>query len=428
MNYPALILFGSFLVLLLLNFPIAIALGLSGLISLFIFQLGPLTFFASQFQAAFDSYPLLTIPLFILAGNVLGRAGIARRLVAFAKALFGPIRGGLALTTILTGLVLAGMSGSAAADVAAMGFLIGIMTTQGYRTGFAASVVATSGGLGVIVPPSINLILYGVITGTSIPALFLAGVFPGALVALLLGAYTLLASRTQQQNEEAEPWSLRNLANATMDAFWGLIAPFVILGGIYSGIFTATESAAIAVVYALLVDLLIYRELSIRELPALILESGRTTGVVMLIIGGAAIFSWVIQVEGIADTVSDWVLGVSGGDKIIVMLLLNLTLIIAGALMDAVSAIFVFTPILFPIAVGAGIDPIHFGAVLTVNLAIGHITPPVGIGLYLASSIAKMPFQRVIAASFPFFITELVALALVSAIPPISTWLPSVLA
>lgn len=420
------LLFASFAFLLVLNFPVAIALSLSGISVLLFFHLGPLSFPASQMQAAFDSYTLLTIPLFILAGNVLGRAGIARRLVVFANALFGPVPGGLAVTTIITGLLLAGMSGSAAADVAAMGFLIGVMTTQGYRTGFAASVVATSGGLGVIVPPSINLILYGVITGTSIPALFLAGVGPGLIVASLLCGYTLLVASSRRLGGN-ETFSLKKLFSATGDAFWGLIAPLVILGGIYSGIFTPTESAAIAVVYGLAVDLLIYRELTLSELPELLLDAGRTTGVVMLIIGGAAIFSWVIQVQGVAETLSNWVMDVSGGNQMIVLLFLNLTLIVAGALMDAVSAIFVFTPMLFPIAVHAGINPLQFGAILTVNLAIGHITPPVGIGLYLASSIARMPFQNVIVAAFPFFVVEAIALAIISAVPAISTWLPSLL-
>jgi C4-dicarboxylate transporter DctM subunit len=422
----SLALLGGFAAALLLNFPIAVALGLSGLLCILAFGLAPPTFFPQTVAAALDSYTLLTIPLFVLAGSILGRAGIARRLVAFANALFGPLPGGLAIATIVTGIFLAGISGSGTADIAAMGFLIGVMAQAGYPRELAVAVVAASGALGVIIPPSINLILYGVLTDTPIPSLFLAGVAPGLLIGGLMIAYVFWLSRRHGYRGTDERPTLATVARAGRQAFWGLLAPGVILGGIYGGVFTPTEAAGAAVVYALVVDLLVYRELSYRDLPGLLADAGRVTGSVMLIIAGAALFSWVIIIEGIADQIAGGVIALAGGQPLLVLLLTNIVLLVAGALMDAISAILVFVPILAPIVKAAGIDPIHFGALVTVNLAMGHLTPPIGVGLYLAASIGGVPFHRAVVAALPLFLIELLVVLLVVLVPAMAIWLPRV--
>ena len=329
-------LLGCFSISLLLNFPIAIALGLSGLVCILAFGLAPPTFFPQTINAALDSYTLLTIPLFILAGSILGRAGIARRLVEFANALFGPLPGGLAVATIVTGIFLAGISGSGTADIAALGFLIGVMAHAGYPKEMAVAVVATSGALGVIIPPSINLILYGVLTDTSIPALFFSGVVPGLLIGVLLIVYVVWTSRRHGYQGTQERPTVGGIVRAGRRAFWGLIAPLVILGGIYGGVFTPTEAAGVAVVYALAVDLFVYREMRYSDLPKLLSDAGQVTGSVMLIIAGAALFSWVIIIEGIADDAARGVLAIAGGNPLLVLLLVNVILLVAGALMDAI--------------------------------------------------------------------------------------------
>lgn len=420
----SLTLLGCFAATLLLNFPIAIALGLSGLVCILVFGLAPPTFFPQTVAAALDSYTLLTIPLFVLAGSILGRAGIARRLVEFANALFGPLPGGLAIATIVTGIFLAGISGSGTADIAAMGFLIGVMAQVGYPRELAVAVVATSGALGVIIPPSINLILYGVLTDTPIPSLFLAGVLPGLLIGILLISYVFWISRRNGYRGTEERPTVRGVARALRRAFLGLLAPGVILGGIYGGVFTPTEAAGVAVVYALAVDLLVYREMRYADLPELFADAGRVTGSVMLIIAGAALFSWVIIIEGIAEDIAGGVLAAAGGNALLVLLLANAVLLVAGALMDAISAIFVFVPILAPIVKAAGVDPVHFGALLTVNLAMGHLTPPIGVGLYLAASIGGVPFHRAVVAAFPLFLIELLVLLLIVLVPGLALWLP----
>lgn len=417
-------LLGCFAASLLLNFPIAIALGLSGLICILAFGLAPPTLFPQTVAAALDSYTLLTIPLFVLAGSILGRAGIARRLVEFANAVFGPLPGGLAIATIVTGIFLAGISGSGTADIAAMGFLIGVMAQVGYPRELAVAVVAASGALGVIIPPSINLILYGVLTDTPIPSLFLAGVVPGLLIGVLLIAYVVWLSRRHGYRGTEERPTIRGVARAGRRAFWGLLAPGVVLGGIYGGVFTPTEAAGVAVVYALAVDLLVYRELRYGDLPGLLADAGRVTGSVMLIIAGAALFSWVIIIEGIAEQIAGGVLALAGGNALLVLLLANIVLLVAGGLMDAISTIFVFVPILAPVIKAAGIDPVHFGALVTVNLAMGHLTPPIGVGLYLAASIGGVPFHRAVMAALPLFLIELAVLLLLAFIPAMATWLP----
>jgi C4-dicarboxylate transporter DctM subunit len=417
-------LLGSFAGCLLLNFPIAIALGLAGLTCILAFGLAPPTFFPQTVAAALDSYTLLTIPLFILAGSILGRAGIARRLVEFAHALFGPLPGGLAIATIVTGIFLAGISGSGTADIAAMGFLIGVMAQAGYPRELAVAVVAASGALGVVIPPSINLILYGVLTDTPIPALFFAGIIPGLLIGVLMIGYVHWLSRRHGYRGTDERPTLRGVGRALRRAVWGLVAPAVILGGIYGGVFTPTEAAGVAVVYALAVDLLVYREMRYGDLPGLLAEAGRVTGSVMLIIAGAALFSWVIIIEGVAEQIAGGVLAVAGGNALLVLLLVNVVLLVAGALMDAISAIFVFVPILAPVVKAAGVDPVHFGALVTVNLAMGHLTPPIGVGLYLAASIGGVPFHRAVVAALPLFLIELGVLTLVALVPELATWLP----
>lgn len=424
---PGTLAFALFFLFLLVNFPVSISLGLATLITIVIHDIVPLTIIPYQFSGAIDSFPLLAIPLFILAGNMLGRTGIASRLVNLASAFFGDLPGGLAITTIVAGAMLGAMSGSNAAAIAALSFLIGAMAQAGYPRKFGVAVVAAGCTFGVVIPPSINLIVYGVLTSTSIPKLFAAGVLPGILLAVVLSSYVYFVSHREGYRGVKVERTWKSLGTAFKEAFWGLLAPIIILGGIYGGIFTATEAAAVAVAYVFLIDRLVYRQIKLSDYPQLLWESGLTTGVVMLIIGTAAVFSWILMTQGMASAVTNALMAVSGGNKIVLLLLINLVFIVAGAFIDPVSAIYLLVPLFFPAVTAAGVDPIHFGAIMTVNLSMAHLTPPVGIGLYLASQVGKVPFAEAARSALPFVACETAVIFIVTFVPWLSLYLPSLI-
>lgn len=416
-----------FFVFLLANFPIAVSLGLAGLVVFAWFQLGPFQTLPMIFSGAVSSFTLLAIPLFIVAGSMISRTGIASRLIHLAQVMVGGLPGGLAITVIVAGAFLGALSGSNVAAIAALGFLIGAMHRVGYPIGFACATVAAGCTFGVVIPPSINLILYGVISNSSIPALFAAGIGPGLLLVLVLSIYVYLVAKYRKYPIAKVERSWPIFWRALRSAFWGLMAPVIILGGIYSGAFTATEAAAVAVAYVFLVDRFIYREMTWREYPYLMLESGVTTGVVMLILAMASILSYVLMIDGTALTVRDWLVAVSGGSMVVMLLLVNVILVFAGMFLDPVSAIYLLVPLFLPAIKAVGVDVVHFGAIMTVNLSMAHITPPVGLALYLASQLAGIPFTQAARAAVPFVVCEVIVLLMVTFIPAVSLFFVRVL-
>lgn len=429
MDIPSsgLLAFVLFFVFLFANFPISISLGLAGLSVFAIFQLGPFQTLPMIFSGAISSFTLLAIPLFVVAGAMLSKTGVASRLITLAQVIVGDLPGGLAITVVVAGAFLGALSGSNIAAIAALGFLIGAMHKVGYPIGFATATVAAGCTFGVVIPPSINLILYGVIANASIPQLFAAGIGPGLTLVIVLSIYIYLVAKHRRYPIVAVERSWPIFWRSLREASWGLLAPVIVLGGIYAGVFTATEAAAVMVAYVFLIDRFIYREMKWREYPYLMLESGVTTGVVMLILAMASILSYVLMLDGTALLVRDWLVDVSGGNMVIMLLLVNVILVFAGMFLDPVSAIYLLVPLFLPAIQAVGVDTIHFGAIMTVNLSMAHITPPVGLALYLASQIAGIPFTQAARAAIPFVICEIIVLLLVTFIPAISLGFVSLL-
>lgn len=424
----SIILFATFAVLLLLGAPVAVALGLAGLVTVWAFDLAPLVFLPQILFGAAHSWSLLAIPFFILAGNILARGEIARRLTALARALVGGVRGGLGYVTVAASIFFAGLSGSGPADVAALGaFLYPALRAGGYRRPYASALLAAGGGIGIIIPPSIALVIYGVLAETSIPKLFMAGVFPGLLVGLSLAAVVLLESRRRQGEARREDARTVSVGRALQEALWGLGAPVIILGGIYGGVFTPTEAAAVAVAYGLFVGLFVYRDIGWRELPEVFWQSAKASAVVMTIVVMASVFAWVLTDQGIAEDAAAR-LGVFQESRAAFLLAANAVILVAGCFLDAISIFYIFVPILLPMAKAAGVDLVHLGVILTVNLAIGQITPPVGVNLLVASGVTGESLKGVARAAVPFVAAEVAALFIVTFWPPLSLWLPWLLA
>lgn len=425
---PAVIGLFIFFVLLALNFPVFAAIGLAGLAAFVVFEAGPLSVVPYVFSGSLDSFPLLATPLFIIAGNMITRTGIATKLVRVAELIVGPLPGGLALTVLITGAVLASMSGSNIATVAALSFLVQPMAERGYPRAFAVACVAAGCTFGVVIPPSIGFIIYGVVTETSIPKLFAAGVGPGMVMLTILGSYVLLVSwHRGYAGTTLEPRTMANFIDAVRDAFWGLMAPAIILGGIYSGIFTATEAAAVAVVYLFIVDRLVYRTIKLRQLPDVLFDSGRTIGVIVLIIATSAVYGWVMQTQGLATRLHDAVLAASGGNAVLILLFFNVILLVVGAFLEPIAAMYLLVPLFKPTLQAIGFDLVHFGAVLTVNLSMAHLTPPVGVGLYLASQLGGVPFAKAARYAIPFVLLEFLIVLIVTYVKPIAMFLPSLI-
>jgi C4-dicarboxylate transporter DctM subunit len=423
-----LVLFGLFFVFILLEFPIALCLGLSSVLTLIIFNLMPLDtvpFVAQQMFSAADSFSLLAIPLFIITGTLLGRSGISQRLINLANALVGRWKIGLAMVAIIVSIFFAGISGSGPADTAALGLiLIPALVTRGYPKDFSAALMAAGGGIGIIIPPSIALIVYGVVADASVSQLFIAGIIPGMMVGLSIAAYCYWKFRKDENIQPEE--NTIPLGKAFKEAVWGLMAPVVILGGIYSGIFTPTEAAAVAVAYALLVDRFIYKELSWKQVREIFNQSGVTSASVLFIIACASLFAWILNSQGIASGIAATLLEYVG-NKYVLLLIINIILLIAGCFMDAISIFYILLPIFMPICYHFGINPVHFGIIMTVNLAVGQITPPVGVNLFVASSISKVPVKELAKSVFPLIMAETAVLLLITYIPALSTWLPQLL-
>jgi C4-dicarboxylate transporter DctM subunit len=422
----ALVLFGVALVLALLNIPIAVALGGAAIVTIWVFGLAPLDAVPSLAYSSIAKFTILAVPYFIIAGYLLERSGIAERLIALADQLVGGLKGGLAYVTIVVSVFFAGISGSGTADTAALGaILLPAMRKAGYRKEFSAALIACGGSIGIIIPPSITFVLYGSITGASIGKLFVAGIIPGILIASALAVPSYFAARhiilpAGQQRSAA------NAARAARSAAWGLAAPVIILGGIYSGIFTPTEAAGVVVVYALAVGIFVYRALPLHGLGRLFADGALITSMALVIVVGASLFAWVITRLGLSSELASAVTGLSS-EPLVIVLLLVVILLIAGMFLDALSITFVFIPIFLPLLRTADIDLTWFGVLFTVCMAIGQVSPPIGVNLFISTGLAEARFAGVVVAVLPMIAAELIVLILLIVAPDLSLWLPRAL-
>jgi tripartite ATP-independent transporter DctM subunit len=420
----ALVLLGSFFVLMMVGMPVAFALGLAALIGALWIDL-PLDAVMIQLGAGVNKFSLLAIPFFVLAGAIMAEGGMARRLVAFAGVLVGFVRGGLSLVNIMASTFFGAISGSSVADTASIGsVLIPEMEKKGYPRPFATAVTCSGSVQAILIPPSHNAVIYSLAAGgsVSIAALFMAGVLPGLLLGLTLAILCLIIAR-RENYPKGEVIPLRQALKICVEALWGLMTMVIILGGILSGVFTANESASIAVLWAFFVTMFIYRDYKWRELPKLIHRTVKTVTIVMILIGFAACFGYIMTMMQIPMKVTAFLTGLSSNPYVI-LLLINLLLLVLGTLMDMAPLILILTPILLPVVKTLGIDPVHFGMIMMVNLGIGLITPPVGSVLFVGAAVSKLKIGVVVHAMRPFFVALFIVLMMVTYIPALSLWLP----
>ena len=409
-----------FALLLVTGIPVAICLGFSTLVAILQMDM-PVMTLAINSQAALSKAVMLAIPFFILGGNVMDKSGISGKLIGLASACVGHIKGGLIVVCVLTACFFAAISGSGPATVAALGtIIIPTMVSCGYNKETATGLTATAGGIGLIIPPSISYVVIAPLASVSTGDLFIAGVLPGLTMGLALIVAAVLLNLKNKSITVLPRVGWHGKWVALKDAFWGLMMPVIILGGIYGGIFTATEAAAVSAVYGFIVGIFIYRKMGWKEIKEVCILSAKQTAVVMLIIMCANIFSYALTVTGACTAASNFLLGFVGDSKFLFLLIVNIIYLIAGCLMDGNSAYYIFLPILLPVALSLNIDPVHLCIVLVMNIAIGLITPPVGANLYTACGITGLPFSKVAKACVPFLVASLVALMLVTYIPEIS--------
>ena len=423
----AIILFVLLAILLIVNVPVGIALGISTMGALIYSGTLSLASIPQALVTSCDSFPILAIPLFILSGDLMGAGGVSSRILNVCNVFFGRITGGIAIVTVLVCMFFAAVSGSGPATVAAVGtMVVPNMLKLGYDKPFVLALVATAGSIGVIIPPSIPMVIFGVSTGASVTSLFMGGFIPGILIGIALITYCYIHCKRRGFTGTADPFTKKAALDALWDAKWALINPVIILGGIYAGIFTPTEAAAVAAVYAFVCGAFLHRELTLAKFIKAISTSCSTTATTMVILGCATAFSKVITLEQIPTMVANGLMAISS-NKIIILLLINLLLLIVGCLMDTTPAILILAPILMPVAASIGVDPIHFGLIMVANLAIGFITPPLGINLFVASRIADSPMEVILKGIVPFILVMLFCLALITYIPDIVMFLPNLM-
>jgi tripartite ATP-independent transporter DctM subunit len=419
-----LILIGSFLVMILLRFPIAYAVALSALLSL-LYQGLPLTTIAQQMVKGISSYSLMAVPFFITMGVLMGSGGISEKLIALANACVGWMRGGMAMVNIVASYFFGGISGSASADTASLGsILIPMMVDQGYDDDFSTAVTITSSCEGLLVPPSHNMVIYATAAGgVSVGSLFLAGYLPGALLALSLMIGSLILS-VKRNYPKGDKFSIINLLKQLSVSFWALAAVLIVVFGVVGGVFTATESAAIAVIYSLLVSVFIYKGLDWKGVWNVLDDAVNTLSIVLILIATSSIFGFCLTRLHVPQLAANAIVGLTD-NPILLALLINLILFVLGCIMDMAPIILIATPILLPIATSIGIDPIQFGIMLILNCGIGLLTPPVGAVLFIGSAVGKVSMERVVKATLPFYLCMIVVLMLITFVPAISLWLPS---
>ncbi|MFZ7102480.1 MAG: TRAP transporter large permease [Peptococcaceae bacterium] len=419
------------IILILLKTPVAYAILASNMIFLLTSGLKPLTLVSVRMVAGLNSFPLLAVPLFILAGNLMDKGGISKRLIVWAENLVGWMPGGTGVVAIVSSTIFAALTGSGPATVAAIGsIMIPSLITKDYTVEQSAGMVAAAGALGPIIPPSIPMIIYGVTMSLSIPDMFIAGILPGLFIAgLLIIVNMVIAYKNPKILNHRNDYSFnfRRFLRTTLEASGALLMPIIILGGIYGGIFTPTEAASIGVVYGLFVGIFIYREIKIKELPKVLISSMETSAMVNIIIAAAALLSWIIASTHTSSVMVSF-LTMFVHNKLMYLLILNITLFIVGALIDTVAAIIIVAPVLVPIGIELGVDPLHLGVLFVINLVIGYVTPPFGYNLFTACSVTGLKFDRILKGVVPYLLVEIFAVLILTYIPGIITWLPSILA
>ena len=424
----AFVLFFVFALLLLLGTPIAVCLGISSILSMLVLGAGrPVSVVLGTVpqlvSAATSKSVLLAIPFFILGGNIMEKSGISGKLINLAESCVGHLKGGVAMVCVIVACFFAAISGSGPATVAALGLiLIPAMVKVGYDAPFAAALMATAGAIGVIIPPSITFVVYGSISDTSIGDLFISGVLPGLLMGAALIIITLWLGRKSDLKRlprctGAQRWE------AFKGAFWGLLMPVIILGGIYGGIFTPTEAAAVSAVYGLVIGVFVYRTIKMKQFIKILIDTASTTATVMFITAAATLFAYVLTRARIDVAISGLLTDVAGGNKIIFLLIVNVVLLLAGCFLDSTSALYIFTPLFVPVAQALGMSMVHFGTIMIVNLAIGLVTPPVGVNLYVACGIADVDLRKISVSVVPLLVASLVVLLLVTYVPSLSLFL-----
>ena len=422
----ALIIFVLLLALMLTGMPISISLGLTVLTFLFTMTSVPIESVALKIFTGIEKFEIMAIPFFILAGNFLTHGGVARRMINFASSMVGHWHGGLALAGVMACALFAAVSGSSPATVVAIGSIIlPAMVKQGYPRGFGAGVITTSGALGILIPPSIVMVMYSVSTNTSVGKLFMAGVIPGMMLAMLLGLTTwFLARKNNYPRMQKASWKERFVT--FKKSAWGLLLIVIVMGGIYSGAFTPTEAAAMAAVYAFFIAVFVYKDLKIKQVGKVLLDSAAMSAMLLYIITNAVLFSFLMTSENIPQAMAEWITG-KGLGVISFLLVVNVLLLLAGNVMEPSSIVLIMAPILFPVAMKLGIDPVHFGILIVVNMEVGMCHPPVGLNLYVASGITKMGISELTVAVMPWLLTMLGFLALITYVPQISLWLPNLI-
>jgi len=422
----AAIIFGLLLALMLTGMPISISLGLTVLTFLFTMTHVPIESVAMKLFTGIEKFEIMAIPFFILAGNFLTHGGVARRMINFATSMVGHWHGGLGLAGVMACALFAAVSGSSPATVVAIGSIIlPAMVAQGFPNRFGAGVITTSGALGILIPPSIVMVMYSVSTNTSVGQLFMAGVIPGLMLATLLGVTTWY--RAWKNNyPRMQKASLGQRLHALKESIWGLMLIVIVIGGIYSGVFTPTEAAAMSAVYAFIVAVFIYKDMPLTRVPKVLLDSANMSAMLLYIITNAVLFSFLMTSENIPQAMAGWILGQELSPWVF-LLVVNILLLLAGNVMEPSSIVLIMAPILFPVAMTLGIDPVHFGILIVVNMEVGMCHPPVGLNLYVASGITKMGITELTIAVWPWLLTMLGFLVLVTYIPGISLWLPRVL-
>ncbi len=421
-----LLLFAALFFCMAIGMPIAVSLGLSSLLTIFFFSQDSLASMSIKMFETSEHYTLMSIPFFVLAGVLMSTGGVAKRMVVFAIAAVGHLRGGLAIASILACMLFAAVSGSSPATVVAIGsIVIAGMVKNGYPKEFAAGVICNAGTLGILIPPSIVMVVYAAVTEVSVGRMFMAGVVPGIMLGLMLMAAVWWRAGKLQITPPAKAGASEVL-RAFKDSMWGLALLVIIMGGIYGGIFTPTEAAAVSAVYALVVAVFIYRDLSAKQLPHVFLEAGRTTVMLMFIVANAMLFAHVLTTERIPQTIAEQIMGM-GMTPSMFLLVVNFILLVAGNFMEPTGIILILAPIFFPIATQLGIDPIHLGVIMVVNMEIGMVTPPVGLNLFVTSGVTGMNLVQVTKAALPWLMVLLVFLVIITYIPQITLFLPDMI-
>jgi C4-dicarboxylate transporter DctM subunit len=421
-----LIIFGILTALMLTGMPISIALGLTVLTFLFTLTQVPLEAVALKLFTGIEKFEIMAIPFFILAGNFLTHGGVAKRMIRFASDMVGHFYGGLGLAGVVACALFAAVSGSSPATVVAIGsILLPAMVKAGFPNRFGAGIITTSGALGILIPPSIVMVMYSVSTNTSVGALFMAGVVPGIMLATMLGLTTWYLARKNDYPRLPKAGLLQRM-KSFKESVWGLMLIVVVMGGIYTGIFTPTEAAAISAVYAFVIAVFVYKDMGLKDVPRVLLSSANMSAMLLYIITNAVLFSFLMTSESIPQAMADWLLD-KGLGVITFLLFVNIILLVAGNFMEPSSIVLIFSPILFPVAMKLGIDPVHFGIMMVVNMEVGMCHPPVGLNLYVASGITKMGITELTVAVWPWLLTMLVFLGVVTYWPGLSLWFPRML-